>query len=152
MKTEINDENKAKFFALYMGNELVVPKPPDWNAFIFFQNERGLLLYGIMNRSIIVNRIAEQMQDTFNQTVLLLKPFSQLTNEHALEIGFGDHKELPAQDIARDVVSVQGFNYLYQRDIDYLRLKGYILPWMGLSIKKMLNAGWVQLEKNENQL
>jgi hypothetical protein len=30
-------------------------------------------------------------------------------------------------------------------NIDYLRSKGYALPWMGLSVEDMVLAGWIKL-------
>jgi hypothetical protein len=29
--------------------------------------------------------------------------------------------------------------------VDYLRSKGYALPWMGLSVDEMVEAGWIKL-------
>lgn len=31
--------------------------------------------------------------------------------------------------------------------IDYLRSKGYVLPWMGLSVEKLVEYGWVKLKE-----
>ncbi|MDR4892247.1 MULTISPECIES: hypothetical protein [unclassified Chryseobacterium] len=31
---------------------------------------------------------------------------------------------------------------------DYLRSKGYALPWMGLSVEKMIEYGWIKLKEN----
>lgn len=32
---------------------------------------------------------------------------------------------------------------------DYLRSRGYCLPWMGLSCEKLIEYGWVKLNRNE---
>jgi hypothetical protein len=35
------------------------------------------------------------------------------------------------------------------RIYDFLRSRGYALPWMGLSIEEMVNSGWIKFEKNQ---
>jgi hypothetical protein len=32
---------------------------------------------------------------------------------------------------------------------DYLRSKGYALPWMGLSVDELVEYGWVKLKDND---
>lgn len=32
--------------------------------------------------------------------------------------------------------------------IDYLRSKGYALPWMGLSVEQQIEFGWIKLKEN----
>ena len=31
-------------------------------------------------------------------------------------------------------------------NIDYLRSKGYALPWLGLSVEEMIEAGWIKIK------
>lgn len=33
--------------------------------------------------------------------------------------------------------------------VDYLRSKGYALPWMGLSVEKQIEYGWIKIENYE---
>lgn len=33
---------------------------------------------------------------------------------------------------------------------DYLRSRGYALPWMGLSVEELQNRGWIKLTSNES--
>lgn len=164
MKIEINDENKAKFFAVHLGNELIVPEIPENDTYPFFYNEKGLILCGILNNSIIVNRIAEQKRDMFGQTVLLLKSillitdkdaeflsklennnmYVRWTKEQILNRGRNISKWLFKElenDYCNDIFSTKNFI----NAVDYLRLEGYALPWMGLSIEEIVEANWVKI-------
>lgn len=77
-------ENKAKFFALYLGSLLAVPLIPKYHYYPFSHNEGGLLLDGLLGTKIIVKRIAEQVEDRFHQCSLELKPLSSISDEDAL--------------------------------------------------------------------
>jgi len=113
-------EKKSKFFAQYWGQDvLYIPRTEQtWNVFSF-QDEDG--------------------KDVVSESYLLLKPLSSITDEDAI---FLKHQE-----------NIDAVKY-YERwgvnsyDTDYLRSKGYALPYMGLSVEKLIEYGWVKL-KNE---
>lgn len=79
-------ENKAKFFALHMHQELCIPENPDEGYHPFSHNEKWLFLDGILGNKIVVRRIAERVYDGYNQTRLLLKPLSSITDADAIEV------------------------------------------------------------------
>jgi hypothetical protein len=115
MKAEINNENKAKFFALYWGQEI--------------QSHRKELFHvtGIL----------------ISQSWLTLKPLSSISDEDAEFI------DLQSEDYNEDGwFDGEGiFYYWASFDVDYLRSKGYALPWMGLSVEEMVQADWIKLTK-----
>lgn len=122
-------ENKAMFFAQYWGvkclkNTLLNPDIPSHKVEI--GNCKGL-----------------------PQQFLELTPLSDITDEDAKKIAVLAYK------ISRgDIVS--GKEYLHQFDkvnasyptiiSDFLRSKGYALPYMGLSVDKLIEYGWVKLK------
>lgn len=57
---------------------------------------------------------------------LELTPLSQITDE--------------------DVVSVYNLTGVDEVHVDYLRSKGYALPWMGLSVEDLVSYGWVKVK------
>jgi hypothetical protein len=119
MKAEINNENKVKFFALYWGQE------------VLFDD-----LYG--NKNLIVN---SGINLNWVNWSIELKPLSLITDEDAEVIN------LTSEDYNEDGwVDKDGLFYFWAfQDIDYLRSKGYALHWMGLSVKEMVDAGWIKL-------
>lgn len=102
---------------------------------------------------------------------LELKPLSSISDEDVVYIGSICGDKRPIKDAydddtkkyilrKRGLGSLQGifgiefnyghiFNPEYKNSlqiIDYLRSKGYALPWMGLSVKELVNRGWVKLK------
>lgn len=66
---------------------------------------------------------------------LVLKPLSSITDEDAGESGYDNAKSMLSD------------NYLVNSPyvFDYLRSRGYALPWMGLSVEQLIEYGWVKL-------
>lgn len=137
MKLEINNENKAKFFALYWGQE-------------------------ILNDGI---EIGGNVGDCEEEMFLLLKPLSSISDEDAIETAkldssinwnygtFGVWKNTFGSTVVsngKGLIQKYGqtiidISFLTPVQFDYLRLKGYALPWMGLSVEEMVDAGWIKL-------
>ena len=136
MKAEINNENKAKFFALYWG-----------------QNVLPVSFWGSAN-DISYHIFRPQNEYDFNNSWLNLKPLSSISDEDAIEVskirGVRNNLSFFGKEFIGNL-----FNDLYiselvstaERDntIDFLRSKGYALPWMGLSVEKLIEAGWIKL-------
>lgn len=135
-------ENKAKFFALYWGQKVV-----------HYNNNLG----GLRNIS----------QEHFNDdSYLELTPSYQITDEDAkrvCEIFDVSYNNNPNDESHFDLEGalewieafyeepagyyVDGYagNQLLSAS-DYLRSKGYALPYMGLSVEKQIEYGWVKLK------
>lgn len=117
-------ENKSRFFAQYWGQKVIALD--DEQTFI------------ISDLSQIKNWHLE------------LTPLSDITDEDAKKVAALAYK-------IRTGNIVDGKGYLHQFDkvnasyptiiSDYLRSKGYALPWMGLSVEQLMKYGWVKLEE-----
>ena len=76
--------------------------------------------------------------ETLKQECYLeLKPLSQISDEDAIKLGFTN---------ARDFLAVADIYHIYH--VDYLRSKGYALPYMDLSVEDLVEYGWVKLKEN----
>lgn len=134
-----NLENKVKFFAQYWGVEAV--------------------RYNNYTKSMTVNFV--DFIDMKNGLFLELKPLSSITDEHVIKVAniFG-WKETEGDSV--EEILKQGrktVNELFEKKFtisylalrlyfevyDYLRSKGYALPWMGLSVEKLQEYGWIKL-------
>ena len=121
MKAEINKENKARFFALYWGQKVieVVSYEDLKNPYFAFLNNDG--------RSPKLN------------TVIQLKSLSEINDEDS-QIVCKIEKIL-----STDFKWVVNTRILSAYSTDYLRSRGYALPWMGLSVDEMVESGWIKL-------
>ncbi|WP_157972225.1 hypothetical protein [Pleomorphovibrio marinus] len=122
MKDETNQKNKAKFFVLYWGQE-VLSAP---------------LNTGHLRETYAVQ--ATEMYD-IQSCYLELKPLSQISDEDAIALGYPDAGDIIASyDIEDD---------LPHSLADGLRGLGYAVPYMGLSVDEMVQAGWIKLVGKE---
>lgn len=78
-----------------------------------------------------------QAQDGF---MLQLKPLSAISDEDAFKLGYPDSDDFIASWSVSDNISDFTIG-----EADYLRSRGYALPWMGLSVDEMVEAGWIKL-------
>lgn len=145
-------ENKAKFFGQYAGQRIC--RYTDW-----------------MESGYHIPRIPD-VQD--NQH-LELTPLSDITNEDAIE---GSIK-IQRLNVDNEIIEIKRYNSFisfkiihngcnfktcysfhhwannpYQLSLeycDYLRSKGYALPYMGLSVEKLIEYGWVKLKNIKDQ-
>lgn len=129
-------ENKSKFFAQY------------WR-----QNVLGKNKYGYVG--VCPNLFLDFQGDEY----LELKPLSSITDDDAVEvIGLKEfvlrqnNKEsgdfgCSASNIFVNTLYCKDESYLIgNRQLDYLRSKGYALPYNGLSVNQLLEYGWVKLK------
>jgi hypothetical protein len=122
MKAEINNENKAKFFALYYGQEIIMKRV--WDSPMDFKY-----------------LFQDDLEYNVASTYLKLKPLSQITDEDAIEVEcYGAGVDEYGYSFSR-----VGHTSWKGHEQDYLRSKGYALPWMGLTVDELVKAGWVTL-------
>ena len=129
MKTE-NNENEAlnktdvkcRFFAQYYGTE----------TFCGGDNH------------IITNVEWYTISDeSYPNPHLKLKPLSKITNEDAISMYRGLERNYEsANQFLEDYKSI---GFLEQSEVDFLRSKGYAVPFMGYSVDDLVKIGWVQL-------
>ena len=133
-------ENKARFFALYWGQEVGRKSLSYWTRYVEID---------YINQ-MSTSRYAERY-------FLELKPISLITDEDLIAIesnlqGKGTHftVEITADNYKNHWVAKYGDNvmkgYFALKDFDYLRSKGYALPFMGLSVETMIEYGWIKLK------
>lgn len=124
MEVEINNENKAKFFAQY------------WNQEVIDHED--------YNREGCLKVSGEMIRICYDDYYLLLKPLSSISDEDAeiIDLESEDYNENGWWD------KHGNFYWWSYADVDYLRSKGYALPWMGLSVEEMVEAGWIKLTES----
>lgn len=116
-------ENKAKFFAQYYGqNVLMIKNYP----------------YLKIGQETFFN------DNVRKDDYLELKPLSQISDEDAKHF-IGDFR-LTAKDV-RKQFSHPNFNFelLLAKDVDYLRSKGYALDWNGITVEEQIEYNWIKL-------
>lgn len=107
MKTENTLENKAKFFAQYWGQHLII---------------MGSFLR-------IIDHLT--LGNIENDDILQLKPLSKISDEDAINLGYGYASHLKSN---------------LDRNIDQLRNLGFAVPWMDLSVEDLVEYGWIKLD------
>lgn len=135
--------NKAKFFALYWGQEIQT--------------------YKLSRYTTKTNRPVDGSKFGY----ITLKNLSSISDEDAIEVAkirWGNDVEIYQIDKFSEGVKYifrqpyKPFNQtqgifprrMYNDECDFLRSRGYALPWMGLSVEELVNRRWVKL-KGENK-
>ncbi len=132
METENTLENKRKFFALYWGQRV-----EKWN--------------GRTSPSLVDSSTFGDYNMRHNW--LELKPLSQISDEDAIElcdIWYNRRHNSLGSKIARslDKSHLTWNTKISLKAHDYLRSKGYALPWVGLSVEEQIEYGWVKFKSN----
>lgn len=109
--------NKAKFFAQYWGQKVRC-----WDT----GSPEEL---GVVGSTFIV-------KPYLIKTHLLLKPLSSITDEDAEEAGISNKR------LKQHILFPHIMTPLMS---EILKSKGYALPYMGLSVEKLIEYGWVKL-------
>lgn len=126
-------ENKGKFFAQYYGQQIL-----KWH-------DKGMILKMIWT---------DLRNDLKENHYLEIKPLSSITDEDAYlvaKISFRGEEYHSSEIGKRLVQSVESENASYFSGAlccaiyDYLRSKGYALPYMGLNVEKQIEYGWIKL-------
>lgn len=143
MKAEINNENKAKFFAQYWGQDILCSD---------MYGDGGTIYSATMKDSSIKNEWLE------------LKPLSDIRDEDAIEVCNIVHNKayvFTNVEIHHGKLFVRrllGFKFgnltdnnykpdITSRVVDFLRSRGYLVPWMGLSCEELIEAGWAKYKE-----
>ena len=142
MKTENTLENKAKFFAQYWGQHLIIMGS-------FLRIIDHLTLSNIENDDILQLKPLSKISDedalwTINNHYFKFEnPILEISKLKALS------KELHISYIFNDATRhlILKPENLYPHNYDYLRSKGYALPWMDLSVEDLIEYGWIELDK-----
>ena len=128
-------QNKAKFFAQYWGQEV------------------GQKEGNVMGIDYEINW--DNMRTIIDSEYLDLTPLSMISDEDAIEVGrlFFEAMNANGSCQVEDTLNIietkemlDGMLVLFQNISDFLRSKGYALPFMGLSVEQIVEFGWVKLK------
>lgn len=136
MKTENTLENKARFLLhCYAENRSSIKS-----------NQGSGVVFGILD---IINNPKNYYSE--------LTPLSQITDEDAVEVaelhyGRGTVIQTSKERYIKNVGKYVLHNpeYIASKIADFLRSKGYALPFHNLSVDELISYGWVKL-KEDNQ-
>lgn len=137
MKTENNLENKAKFFAQYYKQKICLDNK------------------GIANEPWLNYSWGE-----IDKLYLELTPLSQITDEDAEycvgkvecsmrknDINHGDFGMSPSAIFVNSLMGNNSY-HIGRREADYLRMKGYSVKWVDLSVEDLVEYGWIKLKES----
>lgn len=157
MKIELTLENKAKFFAQYWGQEVFKLQGLDKTykvPYLEILDEDHLLLKPL---SSIIEENANELAKIINchysgitlKTEIHTK--KQFGKDHTWCRVFYIHED--NQHIVYNIGdgglshnSGNAYFEQYAHASDFLRSKGYALPWMGLLVEEIIEAGWIKLK------
>jgi len=128
---ENNLENKSKFFAQYWGQRVLSIRNSSY-CFLLQKMSQG---------------------DVSKSDQLRLKSLSDISDEDAIEVGrlngsITSNNLLVGKALCH-WLRIEGTNRdITFEAIDFLRSKGYLLPWMGLSTEELISRGWAVLTSN----
>jgi hypothetical protein len=140
---ELTNELKARFFALYFGQEIA----EEYTLNRLFKIGKHMNLEDINS--------------------INLRPLSSIKEEEAKECGLSgldqeERKEalalfdaMPLLNHKENIITIfeniepieGGLVKYIIANIDYLRSKGFALPFMGISVDEMVKAGWIKLRE-----
>lgn len=131
---------KAKFFALYWGQEIIKFNKETKQEGVFVLDELKI------------------QKEIIEHTYLELKPLSNISDEDAIQIALlknslGDNKN--KKDLLRCGEEMLEFNSvlnsLQLEHYDFLRSKGYALEYNGITVEQQIKYGWIKLKSNDTQ-
>lgn len=156
MKIKNTIENKVKFYSQYFGQNLWFKK--DWEN---YDPDEGIIING-------------EFLDTIDENdCIFLKSLQEITDEDAIELGklCLKNDNIIINNTANNIWIESSKSYIqidkYKQNViicdilseveadfntyllvaDYLRSKGYALPWMDLSVDDLVEYGWIKLKE-----
>lgn len=152
----ITNKIKSKIFALYIGAKIELCQ----SRFIEDSEDRVFTLFGVTKDDWFMveeTKVVYYLKDTNNDS-LLLTPLSNMTNEDAIKCaelgGFINFSNIEITDrgfwVRWDEIKKNKFIHyidLLLPQIDFLRSKGYALPYMDYSVEDLVKEGIYTLKK-----
>jgi len=120
-------ENKAKFFALYWEQKILKDKAGQ------------------------TFNVCSNINLKHESWFIELKPLSQISDEDALWYSKQVFVDEYVQSVDEEILiqKIKKANHFNLKDpyrMDYLRSKGYALPWLDISIEEQIEFGWIVLK------
>ena len=141
-------KNKAKFYAQYLKSAKVL-----FEEFSLSNNRMtkySELLTGVISDMVGSTIYTEMSEQPMEVCKLELKPLSQITDEDAAgitEIMDWSPSIEEFKDSWEHVLDWETSLKGQMEVTDFLRSKGYALPYMGISVKQQIEWGWIILKK-----
>lgn len=110
-------ENKAKFFAQYYGQNILMDISHGFKS----DNEPS------------------NWHQSFYNNYLEVKPLSSITDEDAVLLNFKDAKEF------LNISAFMQNGICFFNELDLIRSLGYAVEYMGLRVEKQIEYGWVKI-------
>lgn len=127
-------ENKEKFFALYLRTKTLALSP---------KTTKKVMVWDVSGVNegdhLSLKRLVLLSDDDAKQIAIFQGVESEL-DKHYFAIGNEIIRRVFSDDLPKDEKLL-----LHFESADYLRFKGYALPWMGLSIQDLVLYGWIKL-------
>ncbi|OPC11944.1 hypothetical protein BAX93_05435 [Elizabethkingia meningoseptica] len=161
-------ENKAKFFAQYYGQNVKRSYLPEQTSLQVIDRDVFWIGHLIINGYLELKSLEDITDEDFIEVAKICdfiignglrikhdgykKVMFSAYNSNPLETTtlFIYPKEFEVYSKDEDGKVVQYDTFRISMIIDYLRSKGYALPWMGLSVEKLVEYGWVKLKNKES--
>lgn len=123
-------ENKAKLFAIYYGQRVLCVKNGD-PALMPLSHWNTIQTYAHFNDAWLQLKSLASITD---EDAAGMPTFNWPSAERLLQ--YYSYKDLRLDLFLKDLKPI---------DYDYLRSKGYALPWMGLSVEKQIEYNWIKI-------
>lgn len=128
-------QNKAKFFGINLFGQAIDSRGNRETITPYFLQNRFLKDWSVLLTPL--SKIMDEDLDSLNFQFPAGKKEIELT---ILPNNYKFHWKA-----MKDGRGIEG--YLRLQDFDFLRSKGYALPWMDLSVEDLVNYGWVKLKQ-----
>lgn len=150
-------DEKAQFFALYWGQRVAANSARQYSP-------------GWLVETPLLEVSTEPYEWKMKKWYLELTPLYLITDEDAIKVAnicFNDPNRMQMIKIGRHAiwyffeVGLPVLNKIWTNEIDqsfgcnkmiyvadYLRSKGYTLPWKNYSVEDLVNMGWVKLKQD----
>lgn len=137
--------NKAKFFAQYWGQCVYLMPNGEVTSFISLKlNEHEKLELKSLS-SITDEDVIQGVLFIYNKSIEDLGEIVEVkhydTFSGVTSIGNGNNFKTH-----RSIHHWEGSPKIGSRESDYFRSKGYALSWMGLSVEKLIEYGWIKIK------
>lgn len=150
---ENNLNNKAKFFAQYFGQNVFKvltkeeQKNPMYNGFpdVYEISPNNLYNRDIKNAWLELNSMSNINNDDAFECLKILNNNKKLDY---LDLDLDEVKENIADFLDSKTNVLIGTIYIDSilKLFDYLRTKGYALPFIGISVEEQIEYGWIKLK------
>jgi len=137
---ENNSENKLRFFYQYGGQKVLKNEKYQevsfLNGFFFFNNATYIENYHLELRSI---------DSITDEECVELSKYIFGENFHLME----DYEIVNEYNIWHSFIQNKDFSILTSVFIDFLRSKGFLVPFMNLTTDQILSYGWAKIKEHE---